>query len=359
MHPSHQHRRNVYHNTWHQYVIDTGKCKEKQYLARISGGGFDTLLTRDITKSSAMQRAGRAGREGAGVCFRLYTEKSFNSMAVSGEPEILRCSLTASILNLKCLGQDLAELDLMDKPDLESIASALKTLWLLGAIDNHQQLTPAGRQMALFPLDPQYACAVVASKGYGCTSDVLDIVSILSASSKLFLDISEQRDAVAEARRKFRHPSGDHLTFLNAFKAYKEIASSENKHARREWCKKHFLNERTFLEARDIREQLVVTCNRAGINPTTSVRDNEEPIIRSIGHGLAGNSAFLQADGSYKQTMGQTIVKVHPGSTLCDKKVPAIIYDDLMYTNQIYARGVSSIPKSFFMSLEAFKQRKA
>ncbi|KAF9555316.1 P-loop containing nucleoside triphosphate hydrolase protein [Agrocybe pediades] len=342
-----------------KYVIDTGKCKEKQYLARVSGGGFDTLLTRDITKSSAMQRAGRAGREGKGVCFRLYTEDAFNGMALSAEPEILRCSLTASILNLKTLGQNLEELDLMDKPDSDSIASALKTLWLLGALDNHQKLTPDGRQMALFPLEPQYACAVVASKGYGCTSEVLDIVSVLSASSKLFIDISEQRDAVAEARRKFRHSYGDHLTVLNAVRAYREIAASENKHARREWCRKHFLNERTFLEARDIREQLVVTCNRVGIDATVSAKEDEDSIIKSIGHGLAGNSAFLQPDGSYKQTMGQTIVKVHPGSSLCDKKVPAIIYDELMYTNQIYARGVSSIPKSFFLSLSAFKQRKA
>ncbi|KAF8158511.1 P-loop containing nucleoside triphosphate hydrolase protein [Crassisporium funariophilum] len=342
-----------------KYVIDTGKCKEKQYLARISGGGFDTLLTKDITKSSAMQRTGRAGREGSGACFRLYTEAAFNGMAMSGEPEILRCSLTSSILNLKCLGQNLEELDLMDKPDQDSIVSALKTLWLLGAIDNEQQLTAEGRQMALFPLEPQHACAVVASKEYGCTSEVLDIVSIVSASSKLFQDISGQREAVTEARRKFRHPSGDHITILNAVRAYREIAASENKHARREWCRKHFLNERTLLEARDIREQLVVTCSRVGIDPTTSAKESEDPVIRSMGHGLAGNSAFIQPDGSYKQTMGQSIVKIHPGSTLCDKKVPAIIYDDLMYTNQVYARGVSSIPKSFFLKLNAFSQRKA
>ncbi|KDR82400.1 hypothetical protein GALMADRAFT_237688 [Galerina marginata CBS 339.88] len=342
-----------------KYVIDSGKCKEKQYLARISGGGFDTLLTRDITRSSAMQRAGRAGREGTGVCFRLYTESVFNSMPISGEPEILRCSLTSSILNLKCLGQDLSELDLMDKPDSESITSALKTLWLLGALDNEQKLTPAGRQMALFPLDPQYACAVVASKEYGCTSEILDIVSILSSSSKLFMDISEQREAVAEARRQFRHASGDHLTILNAFKTYRDIAASENKQARWDWCRKHFLNERTFLEAGNIREQLVLTCRRVGIDSAASAKENEDPVVRSMGHGLAGNSAFLQPDSTYKHTMGQTIVKIHPGSTLSDKKVPAIIYDDLMYTNQIYARGVSSIPKSFFMSLQAFKQRKA
>ncbi|KJA17971.1 hypothetical protein HYPSUDRAFT_972876 [Hypholoma sublateritium FD-334 SS-4] len=301
-----------------KYVIDTGKCKEKQYLARTSGGGFDTLLTRDITKSSAMQRAGRAGREGSGVCFRLYTEDAFNSMAISGEPEILRCSLTASILNLKTLGQNLEELDLMDKPDFDTIASALKTLWLLGALDQKQKLTPAGRQMAVFPLEPQYACAVVASAQYACTSAVLDIVAVLSASSKLFLDVSDQRDAVADARRKFRHARGDHLTVLNAVRAYRAVAAAEGKHARREWCRKHFLNERTFLEAREIREQLVVTCRRVHIDATAAPKEEEEEdaVVRSMGHGLAGNSAFLQPDGTYKQTMGQTIIKVHPGSTL-------------------------------------------
>lgn len=189
------------------------------------------------------------------------------------------------------------------------VASALKTLWLLGALDQKQKLTPAGRQMAVFPLEPQYACAVVASAKYGCTSAVLDIVAVLSASSKLFLDVSDQRDAVADARRKFRHARGDHLTVLNAVRAYRAVAAAESKHARREWCRKHFLNERTFLEARDIREQLVVTCRRVNIDATAASKEEEEEdaVVRSIGHGLAGNSAFLQPDGTYKQTMGQTV----------------------------------------------------
>ena len=85
--------------------------------------GFDTLLTIDITKSSAMQRAGRAGREGKGYCFRLYTEDAFNSMALSSEPEIRRSSLTSAVLQLKCVGQDLETLEFMDKPDPKSSPS--------------------------------------------------------------------------------------------------------------------------------------------------------------------------------------------------------------------------------------------
>lgn len=100
-----------------KYVIDTGKCKEKKYLARDSGGGFDTLMTRDITKSNAMQRAGRAGREGPGECYRLYTEDAFNAMPLTLEPEILRTSLTSSFLQLKAVGQNLEDLELLDRPD--------------------------------------------------------------------------------------------------------------------------------------------------------------------------------------------------------------------------------------------------
>ncbi|KAH6911559.1 ATP-dependent RNA helicase Prh1 [Coprinopsis sp. MPI-PUGE-AT-0042] len=351
------------------YVIDTGKAKEKQFLARSAGGGFDTLLTRDITKSSAMQRSGRAGREGKGYCFRLYTEDAFNGMAQTAQPEILRCSLTSSMLQLKCLDQNLEDLELMDAPDDDSIMSSLKTLWLLGAMDNEGKLTPSGRQMAAFPLEPQYACAVVASKNYSCTSEVLDIVSVISASSKLFVDVTEHRDAATEVRRKFKHATGDHMTILNIVHAYREVTASavvsgpgaggnKERAAKREWCRKHFLNERALQEAKDIREQLQQVCSRVGIDASVS-STSEDPILRSLGHGLAGNAAFLQPDSTYKQTMGPSTVKIHPSSSMCDKKVPAIIYDELVYTNQIYARGVSYIPKGFFAGLDVFRQRKA
>lgn len=97
------------------------------------------------------------------------------------------------------------------------------------------------------------------------------------------------------------------MTILKAFRAYREIVAAENKHGRRDWCRKHFLNERTFLEAKDIREQLVITCRQAGIDPSISQNDKEDPIVRSFGHGLVANSALLQPDGSYKQAIGQAV----------------------------------------------------
>ncbi|KAF9262966.1 P-loop containing nucleoside triphosphate hydrolase protein [Marasmius fiardii PR-910] len=340
-----------------KYVIDTGKCKEKRYLAKNTGGGFDILMTRDISQSSAMQRAGRAGREGPGFCFRLYTKESYKTMALSAEPEILRCGLTDPMLELKCLGYDLEKMDLMDRPNLDSMISALKTLFLIGALNNKGEINQLGKDMAAFPLLPVYSRAVLASKEYTCTNEILTIISILSATSKVFVESSEQRDAVAEARNKFRHPTGDHMTILNVARAYREVSLSENKLGRREWCQKHFLNERALLEASDIREQLHHTCERLGMDPQVSCGDQDEPIIESLGHGLVANTAFLQPDGTYKQTMGQSVVKIHPSSTLSGKKFPTIVFDELVYTNQIYARGVSVINKSFLASLGSLQVR--
>jgi len=243
------------------------------------------------------------------------------------------------------------ELDFMDQPDEESIIYALKTLFVLGALDSKKALTPIGRSMASFPLESHFARIIIASKEFGCTLEVLDIVSVLAASSKLFIDSTNQRDASAETRRKFRHPSGDHITILNVVRAYAEIAAEENQGGRREWCRNQFVNERTLREAEEIRTQLRTTCERVEIDWQASRPDNEEPLLRSLAYGLVQHSAFLQPDGTYKQTMGHSIIKIHPGSTLCDKKVPAIIYEELVYTNQIYARGVSSVPKNFIAEI--------
>ncbi|KAI8986246.1 P-loop containing nucleoside triphosphate hydrolase protein [Trametes punicea] len=340
-----------------KYVIDTGKCKEKRYVARHAGTGFDTLLTRDITQSSAVQRAGRAGREGPGYCFRLYTQESFRNMPVTAEPEIRRCTLTSSLLQLKCLGQDLEELDFMDKPDEETVVSALKMLFLLGALDNRKCLTPLGRQMAAFPLEPPLARALIASVELGCTSEVLTILSVLSASSHLFVDTHDARDAAADARRKFRHLSGDHLTVLNVMRAYEDVAASESKAGRRDWCRKMFLNDRCLAEAMNIRAQLRDVCARMGFDWRASAGDNEAPVLKALVRGLVQNTAFLRPDGSYKQVMGPSLVKIHPSSSLADKKVPVIIYDELVYTTHVYARGVSAVPRSFIAEVPVFQQR--
>jgi ATP-dependent RNA helicase DHX33 len=199
------------------------------------------------------------------------------------------------------------------------VGSALRTLLLIGAIDGRKQLTPLGRQMAKFPLEPTHACAVLTSRTYSpaVTSAVVSIVSVLSSTSKLFVEPSDSalREQAAEARRKFLHPSGDHLTALNALVAYEEIARAEKKAGRRRWCKDNFLNERTCAEALNIRDQIRVVSAKLGIRVSSDAGEAssasgeafEEGVLRSLTAGYSQNVAFLQPDGTYKQLIGSSV----------------------------------------------------
>lgn len=161
--------------------------------------------------------------------------------------------------------------------------------------------------MAIFPLEPSLARALVASKEFGCTLEVIDIISVLSASPKLFFDSADERDAAADARRKFRHMSGDHMTVLNVVRAYQEIATSESKSGRKDWCRKQYVNDRCLVEAQDIRIQLCEACARMQIDWRTSCGENDQAVLKCLVRGLVQQAAFLQPDGSYKQIMGPSV----------------------------------------------------
>jgi HrpA-like RNA helicase len=161
--------------------------------------------------------------------------------------------------------------------------------------------------MTDFPLHPRLGAILIASLEYECTLEVLDIISVLSSQSKLFIDVTNQRQSAADARRKFYHNSGDHMTTLNAFRSYQEISAQETKRGRRNWCRRHFLNERTLMESTKIREQLRASCQRLGMNWRVSCRGNEENVLRSLASGLVENSAFLQPDGTYRQVIGHSV----------------------------------------------------
>ena len=189
------------------------------------------------------------------------------------------------------------------------VSAAYKTLFMLGALDSNRQLTPIGRQMNNFPLEPPYARALLASVKYACTQEVLAIISVLSSSSKLFFDTSDgdQREAAYEARTKFRHSSGDHMTALAAFRAYEGlVVEDESRGARKEWCRKHFVNERTLSEAIDIQKQLRGICDKQKIDWRVSCGADFERVLKSLLDGLAQHVALLKA-GSYKQVIGSGV----------------------------------------------------
>jgi pre-mRNA-splicing factor ATP-dependent RNA helicase DHX15/PRP43 len=136
------------------YVVDPGFSKQNLYDPRIR---VESLLVSPISKASAQQRAGRAGRTRPGKCFRLYTKKDFmKELEEQTHPEILRSNLASTVLILVRAGvKDLARFDWVDAPSPESLMRAIELLGFLGALDDDGNLTPMGKKMSAFPLDPQ------------------------------------------------------------------------------------------------------------------------------------------------------------------------------------------------------------
>eukprot|EP00898_Chlorokybus_atmophyticus_P002603 jgi/Chlat1/3343/Chrsp23S03777 len=138
-----------------RYVIDTGLVKARAYHPKT---GVESLAVVAVSKAQARQRAGRAGRDGPGRCFRLYTESSFSALAATSAPEILRCHLAGVVLQLKALGiADPLAFPLPAPPPRPALLRALELLAALGAIDaTTGGLSQAGREMAGMPVEPKY-----------------------------------------------------------------------------------------------------------------------------------------------------------------------------------------------------------
>lgn len=191
--------------------------------------------------------------------------------------------------------------------DSVTVHSGLTTLSILGAIDKHQNLTDVGRKMALLPLDPKFSRSILASGERGCSREIVDLVSVLSTSSRLFLDVPDDDSGRVGPREKFKHASGDHCTTLNAFRAYQEMAASVTNGEAKAWCAKNSLNERTLSEAMEIRRQLRGICKRIEIDADLSCGGQVQPILHCLVLGLIQNAAFIQPDGFYKQVMGPSV----------------------------------------------------
>ncbi|KAI7203974.1 putative pre-mRNA-splicing factor ATP-dependent RNA helicase, partial [Hortaea werneckii] len=161
------------------YVVDPGFSKQKVYNPRIR---VESLLVSPISKASAQQRAGRAGRTRPGKCFRLYTEAAFKKELIDQSyPEILRSNLASTVLELKKLGiDDLVHFDLMDPPAPETLMRALEELNYLACLDDEGELTALGKLASEFPLDPALAVMLISSPEFYCSNEILSLTALLS-----------------------------------------------------------------------------------------------------------------------------------------------------------------------------------
>jgi len=262
-------------------------------------------------------------------------------------PEILRSNLGSVVLQLKRLGiEDLVHFDFMDPPAPETLMRALELLNYLGALDDDGNLTELGSMMAEFPLDPQLAKMLLYSPQLNCSNEVLSVVAMLNTPNP-FMRPREAAKAADEAKARFQHVDGDHLTLLNVYHAYKNNQESSA------WCYDNFLNHRSMKSADSVRAQLMRVMNRLGLELKSAdfnAKDYYANIRKSLLAGFFMQVAHLERTGHYLTVKDNQVVALHP-STVLQHKPEWALYDEFVLTSKNYIRMVTDIKGEWLVEL--------
>lgn len=331
------------------YVIDPGFSKQKVYNPRIR---VESLLISPISKASAQQRAGRAGRTRPGKCFRLYTELAFKKELIEQtHPEVLRSNFASTVLELKKLGvEDLVHFDLMDPPAPETLMRALEELNYLACLDDEGELTVMGRLASQFPLDPSLAVMLISSPEFFCSNEILSLTALLSVP-QIFVRPASARKRADEMKNLFSHPDGDHLTLLNVYHAFKSADAQANP---KQWCHDHFLSLRALQSADNVRDQLRRIMEREEIElVSTSFEDKKyyENIRRALVAGFFMQVAKKEGSSkAYITVKDNQNVLLHP-STVLNQDAEWLVYNEFVLTTKNYIRTVTTVKPEWLLDI--------
>lgn len=352
-----------------RYVIDAG-------LARISRFSNKTKVQRlpieAVSRASASQRSGRAGRTSDGIAIRLYSERDFNARDEFTEPEILRTSLASVILQMASLGLgEVKDFPFLDAPNPRAVRDGVQLLVEIGALDADGKITPLGKRLAQLPIDPRLGRMLIEAAQNGCASEVLVIVAALSIQDprERPVDFQEQAD---QAHRRFADPTSDFITYLNMWRYLNVQARDLSGSAFRRLCRKEYFHFLRYREWRDIVGQLRQMCRQVGIHvdslglPSRSYidarRDEPDPVVhavldygrsaktvdadevhRSILSGLLSNiGSWDEPKKEYAGTRG-TRFTIWPGSALRRRRPDWVMAAELVETSRLYARTVAGV----------------
>uniref|UniRef100_A0A8C9GY62 RNA helicase n=1 Tax=Piliocolobus tephrosceles TaxID=591936 RepID=A0A8C9GY62_9PRIM len=332
------------------YVIDPGFSKQKVYNPRAR---VESLLIAPISKASAQQRAGRAGRTKPGKCFRLYTEKCYEEILPEQTyPEILRSNLGSVVLNLKKLGiDDLVHFDFIDPPAPETLMRALEQLNYLEALDDEGELTTTGHLMSEFPVDPQLAKVLVEAPNFLCSNEILTIAAMLSVPY-CFLRPKIKGNEADDMKARFLHLDGDHLTLLNVFHAFMKCTLLDPNTSKK-FCYDYFLNHRAMTSAQNVRNQLLKIMEKLKLKLVSNHPSHPDYYInirKALLKGYYQQVAYKTSKGYYITVKDVQIVTLHP-STVFQINPEWVIYHELLLTSKNFLRTVTKIDGKWLLEI--------
>ncbi len=380
-----------------RYVVDTGLARVKRFSPRTK---VTRLPIEAISQASANQRKGRAGRLGPGVCFRLYDEEDFRQRPEFTEPEILRTNLAAVILQMKSLNLGrIEDFPFVEPPDGRSVRSGYDTLTELGALDEQENLTSLGAEMARLPIDPRLSRMLMAADKEGCLAEVLVISSALAVQDPRDRPF-DQADAADQAHRKFTDPESDFVTLLNLWSWYQEHKRHLSHSKLRRLCRSTFVSFLRLREWEEVHRQLHEQMSDMGykcpafkgawhgkfrhdedvIPPDPATLSKQDTLIlqaqqshlhRAILAGMLGNVAKKGEETTYigarggagggggTSAAGSGSFSIWPGSSLFRRGPRWIVAAELVQTSRLFARTVAKIQPEWIEDVGAHLIRRA
>ncbi|SSY70659.1 ATP-dependent RNA helicase HrpA [Alysiella crassa] len=367
-----------------KYVIDTGLARVKRYSARAK---VEQLHVEKISQAAARQRSGRCGRVAAGVAVRLYAENDFNQRPAFTDPEIIRSNLAAVILRMAALKLgDVAAFPFLEAPDQRYINDGFQVLQELGAVNERNELTKLGEQMARLPIDPKISRMLIAAQVHDCVAEMLIIVSALSIQDPRERPL-EVREAAAKAHERFADKQSDFLAYVNIWDSFqRERDKGLTNKQLVQWCHQYFLSHLRIREWRELHKQLAEIAVEMGLvakehafrqpenlsvfekaqideNADISAQAKQkqihkknhlaqiqakkqstyEPIHRALLTGLVANVGMKSPEGhDYTGARGSHF-HLFPTSALFKSKPKWVMAAELTETSKLYARDVAAI----------------
>ncbi|XP_057674377.1 ATP-dependent RNA helicase DHX29 isoform X2 [Corythoichthys intestinalis] len=245
------------------FVIDTGKTKENKYH---ESSQMSSLVETFVSKASALQRQGRAGRVRNGFCFRLYPKYRFDAFMEYSIPEILRVPLEELCLHImKCEYGSPEEFlsGALDAPQSQSVMNAVNLLRKIGACQpGCHRLTPLGQHLANLPVNVKIGKMLIYGAILGCLEPIATIAAAITEKSPFSTPMNRKEEANL-AKAALALANSDHMTIYNAYLGWKN-SQKEGQKAEMAFCRKHFLNRAALATIEDVKQELMKMMEQAG-----------------------------------------------------------------------------------------------
>lgn len=354
------------------FVVDSCKVKETRF-----DGNLESLVEDWTSKASIRQRMGRAGRVRAGYCWSLVSTARHVWLADFQEPEMRRVPLDSLVLSIRVLklGNPKEFLALaLDPPSAAAVASAIKELQDITALDYNEHLTPLGYHLGSLPVAPKIGKMLIYATVFKCLSPILTICAALSDRAP-FSSTVDSRDEAEDSKSSWDMEDGysDHLAIVAAYDAWE---SACEKGGDASFCRENFLSRPTLINMRDLRKQFRQILKDAGFTHDSklgkSLTKEEKAAIRKTATGDDSNSGEIKivkavlcaglypnvahlrpnydTSGGITSTRiytrdGEEVI-VHPSSILAKmKKFPGnfLVFHDRVKTTRIFLRDVTVV----------------